>query len=126
MNATQVANLAVVLAYLAAIVGVGVYFALKKKSAEQFMVANQSLPGWAVGLSMFGSYISAISFLGNPAVAFKGNWMYAAFTVVTPIGMLFGTLLFMRFYRRTRAISATRTSNTASVRGPARTRSLRS
>ncbi|RYG70071.1 sodium:solute symporter, partial [bacterium] len=104
--ATQIANLAVVLAYLAAIVGVGVWFALKKKSAEQFMVANQSLPGWAVGLSMFGSYISAISFLGNPGVAFKGNWMYAAFTVVTPIGLLFGTLVFMRFYRRTRAISA--------------------
>lgn len=106
MNATQLANLAVVVAYLIAIVGVGAYFALKKKSAEQFMVANQSLPGWAVGLSMFGSYISAISFLGNPAVAFKGNWMYAAFTLATPVGLLFGTLVFMRFYRRTRAISA--------------------
>ena len=38
------------------------------------MAAGRSLPGWAVGLSMFGSYISSISFLANPGKAYAANW----------------------------------------------------
>ena len=56
--------------YLLMIVGVGAYFAVKRKSSSQFMLADQSMPGWAVGLSMFGSYISSISFLALPGKAF--------------------------------------------------------
>ena len=102
----QSVNLIVLFGYLALIVGVGLYFALVRKTADQFMVADQTLPGWAVGLSMFGSYISSISFLGNPAQAFAGNWMFAAFTLVTPVGLLVGSTAFMRFYRRGGHVSA--------------------
>ena len=102
----QFLNIAVVVAYLAMIVGVGTWFALKKKDAEGFMVAHQTMPGWAVGLSMFGSYISSISFLANPAQTFAGNWMFAAFTFVTPLGLWIGTTVFLKFYRRSHTVSA--------------------
>src|SRR5688500_19767756 len=106
MTSTHYINLGVVVGYLLMIVGVGTYYALKRKTANQFMTANQTMPGWAVGLSMFGSYISSISFLGNPATTFKGNWMFAAFTLMTPIGLLVGTSVFMMFYRRGGSVSA--------------------
>ncbi|HEV2292784.1 MAG TPA: hypothetical protein VGR35_02960 [Tepidisphaeraceae bacterium] len=106
MNSANRINLAIVVGYLLMIVGVGTYFALRRKSASRFMLANQSMPGWAVGLSMFGSYISSISFLGNPATTFKGNWMFAAFTIMTPVGLFIGTTVFMRFYRRGATVSA--------------------
>lgn len=106
MTNAQMLNIGVVAGYLLMIVGVGVYFARKKKDANQFMVAHQSIPGWAVGLSMFGSYISSISFLANPAQAYAGNWMAAAFTLVTPFGLLIGSTIFMRFYRRSNHVSA--------------------
>ncbi|MGB7158414.1 MAG: hypothetical protein WBD40_10145 [Tepidisphaeraceae bacterium] len=106
MTATQLINLAVVAGYLMMIMGVGAYFANRRKSASQFMLADQSMPGWAVGLSMFGSYISSISFLANPAASFAGNWMWAGFTLITPIGLFIGTTYFMRFYRRSGAVSA--------------------
>jgi solute:Na+ symporter, SSS family len=106
VTSANLINLAVVVGYLLMIVGVGTYFALRRKSASQFMLADQSMPGWAVGLSMFGSYISSISFLGNPATTFKGNWMFAGFTLMTPIGLLVGTRVFMKFYRRGGAVSA--------------------
>ena len=102
----QLLNLAVVVGYLILIVGVGTFFALKKKDSNQFMVAHQTMPGWAVGLSMFGSYISSISFLANPAQTFAGNWMFAAFTLITPIGLWIGTSVFLKFYRRSNAVSA--------------------
>lgn len=106
MNLAQSINLAVVVAYLLMIVGVGCYFARKHHSANQFMVADRSMPGWAVGLSMFGSYISSISFLANPAAAFAGNWMWAGFTLVTPLALWVGTRYFMLFYRRSGNVSA--------------------
>jgi len=106
VTSTHYINLAVVIGYLLMIVGVGTYFAIRRKSANQFMLADQTMPGWAVGLSMFGSYISSISFLGNPATSFAGNWMWAGFTLATPIGLLVGTTFFMRFYRRSGAVSA--------------------
>jgi SSS family solute:Na+ symporter len=106
LTSTHYINLAVVVGYLLMIVGVGAYFAIKRKSASQFMLADRTMPGWAVGLSMFGSYISSISFLGNPATSFSGNWMWAGFTLATPIGLLVGTTVFMRFYRRSGAVSA--------------------
>lgn len=106
MTNAQLINLTVVVAYLGLIVGVGTYFAFRKKDASRFMVAHQSIPGWAVGMSMFGSYISSISFLGNPAQTFAGNWMFAGFTLITPIGLLIGSTIFMRFYRRSNTVSA--------------------
>jgi len=106
MTATQYINLAVVVGYLLMIVGVGTYYALKRKTASQFMTADRTMPGWAVGLSMFGSYISSISFLANPASSFKGNWMWAGFTLMTPVGLLVGTAVFMRFYRHGGWVSA--------------------
>ena len=102
----QSLNLLVLLAYLAIIIGVGVYFSLKRKSAEQFMTAGGHMPGWAVGFSMFGSYVSAISFVANPGSTYSGNWLYATFTLMTPVGLLVGTTYFMKFYRRSGSVSA--------------------
>ena len=102
----QILNVAVVVGYLILIVGVGTFFALKKKDSNQFMVAHQTMPGWAVGLSMFGSYISSISFLANPAQTFAGNWMFAAFTLMTPVGLWIGASIFLKFYRRSNTVSA--------------------
>lgn len=100
------ADIAVLAIYLFAIVGVGAWFARRNRTAGQFTTADQSLPGWAIGMSMFGSYISSISFLANPGKAFHDNWCAAAFTVATPIGLIIATKWFYRFYRDSGVVSA--------------------
>ena len=40
------------------------------------MAAGRSLPGWAIGLSMFGSYISSLSFLAIRAKRSTTNWNF--------------------------------------------------
>jgi len=106
MTSGQILNLSIVALYILLIVGVGTYFAFRKKDADRFMVAHKAMPGWAVGLSMFGSYISSISFLANPGQTFKTNWMFAGFTVITPLGLAIGSTVFLRFYRRSGHVSA--------------------
>jgi len=62
----QVLDLVVLAAYVLGVVGLGCWFVRKSSTTEGFMAAGRSLPGWAVGLSIFGTYVSSISFLALP------------------------------------------------------------
>jgi solute:Na+ symporter, SSS family len=99
-------DLIVLITYLGAVVGIGAWFALRRGDSDDFMAASQSLPGWAVGLSMFGSYVSSISFLANPGKAYDGNWNAFVFSLATPIAAAVAVRYFVPFYRHTGEISA--------------------
>jgi SSS family solute:Na+ symporter len=100
------ADLIVLATYLAAVVGLGLWLGRRRPNAHQYIAAGRSLPGWAVGLSMFGSYISSISFLGNPGEAYKNNWNAVAFTLSTPFAAAIAVRWFVPFYRSREEVSA--------------------
>jgi len=60
--------------YLAVLVGVGVYFAKREKSTDDFFLAGRRIPWWAAGLSIFGTQLSAITYLAMPARAYATDW----------------------------------------------------
>jgi SSS family solute:Na+ symporter len=64
------------------------------------MAGGRSLSGWAVGLSMFGSYISSISFLANPGKSFATNWNFFVFSLATPVAAAIAVKWFVPLYRR--------------------------
>ena len=99
-------DLAVLVAYLAAVIGLGVWFARRQEGADDYMSASRSLPGWAVGLSMFGSYVSSISFLANPGKSYGGNWNAFVFSLATPIAAAAAVRWFVPFFRRSGEVSA--------------------
>jgi len=70
------------------------------------MAAGRALPGWAVGLSIFGTYLSSNTFLGVPGKAFGGNWNSFVFSLSLPIAAIVAVKVFVPFYRRTGEISA--------------------
>lgn len=97
---------AVLLAYLVGIVAFGCWFVRRSGTSEAFMAAGRALPGWAVGLSIFGSYISSISFLANPGKAYADNWNAAALAFSMPLAAWIATRWFVPFYRQTGEVSA--------------------
>jgi len=99
-------DLIVLLAYLAGMTAFGCWFARKKQSSEEFMAAGRSLPGWAVGLSIFGSYVSSISFLANPGKAYSGNWNPFVFSLSLPLAAWVSVRYFVPFYRKLGDVSA--------------------
>ncbi|MCC2672929.1 MAG: sodium:solute symporter [Armatimonadetes bacterium] len=99
-------DLVVVLVYLGVMTAYGCWFARKKQSSDEFMAAGRSLPGWAVGLSIFGSYVSSISFLANPGKAFSGNWNSFVFGLSLPLAAWIAVRYFVPFYRKQGDISA--------------------
>jgi len=96
----------VLVVYVAGVVAFGCWFIRRSRSTEQFMVAARSLPGWAVGLSIFGTFLSSNTFIGYPGVAYGGNWNQFVFSISLPIAAVIAVKVFVPFFRRTGEISA--------------------
>jgi len=77
----------VCLSVLAAI-GVGVYFARRQNSTKAYFKASGNIPAWAVGMSMFATIISSVTFLAYPASAYSGNWILLVQGMMVPLVLL--------------------------------------
>tara|TARA_R110002096_G_scaffold104771_9_gene230717 strand:- start:1863 stop:3338 length:1476 start_codon:yes stop_codon:yes gene_type:complete len=102
----QPLDLIVLVLYIALVVGVGFWFARRSRTSEGFMKAGGRLPGWVIGLSLFGTYLSSNTFIGVPGKAYAGNWNAFVFSLSIPIAILIATRWFVKFYRDTGEISA--------------------
>ena len=99
-------DIAIIVIYLIAMVGVGVYFSRKNKSSEQYTKASGSIPGWAIGLSIYATFLSSNTFLGVPGKAFGGNWNAFVFSISMPFAAWVAAKYFVPFYRSTGEVSA--------------------
>ncbi len=99
-------DLVVLLLYMAGVFGLGCWFARKSGTTQEFMAAGRSIPGWAVGLSIFGTYVSSIGFLGNTGKAFGGTWNSWVFGLSLPIAALVAVKYFVPLYRSGDEVSA--------------------
>jgi len=96
----------VLVGYLFVIVGWGCLFARSSATSEKFMSAGRGLPGWVVGLSIFGSYVSSISFLANPGKAYRDNWGPLVFALSLPLAAWAATRWYVPFFRQSGEVSA--------------------
>jgi len=99
-------DIAVIIAYLVAMVLVGVWFSRKNKSADQFTKASGMIPGWAIGLSIYATFLSSNTFLGVPGKAFGSNWNAFVFSISMPLAAWVAVKYFVPFYRATGEVSA--------------------
>ena len=99
-------DLIVLLVYMGGVFGLGCWFARRSRTSQGFMAAGRSLAGWAVGLSIFGTYVSSIGFLGNTGKAFGSNWNSWVFALTLPIGALIAVRYFVPLYRSCDEVSA--------------------
>lgn len=94
--------------YFVGTMSIGFYFWYRQKSRsmEGFTVASRALPGWVVGLSIFATYLSSISFLALPGKAFSANWNPFVFSLSLPIATWIAVVWFVPYYRKSGEISA--------------------
>ncbi|MGM5470020.1 sodium:solute symporter family transporter [Flavobacteriaceae bacterium LMO-SS05] len=69
-------NYSVLALYLLISVLIGLYFARKQKSTADYFTGGGRIPWWAAGLSVFGTLLSAITFMAIPAKAFVTDWSF--------------------------------------------------
>ena len=99
-------DLAVLGIYLAGVVGLGAWFARRNHTSAHFMAASGALPGWVVGLSIFGTFLSSNTFIGVPGKAYDSNWNAFVFSLTLPLAAWVAVKYFVPFYRGSGEISA--------------------
>ena len=106
MNSLPVVDILIIALYLVGMVGVGVYFSRRNTSTEQFTKASGHIPGWALGISLYATFLSSNTFLGVPGKAFGSNWNSFVFSLSMPLAAWIAAKYFVPFYRSTGEISA--------------------
>lgn len=96
-----VVDLAIVIAYLIGTLAVGLWFMRKATTVEDVTVGNRAMPGWALGLSILGTYFSSISFLALPGGAYGKNWNAFVFSLSIPLVCVMAHYWFVPMYRKT-------------------------
>ena len=90
----------VISVYLLALVAMGLYFAGREHTTDDFFLAGRRIPWWAAGISIFATQLSAITFMAIPAKAYATDWVYfvqsMGIVVLAPIV----AWLFLPFFRR--------------------------
>ncbi|MHC4328373.1 MAG: sodium:solute symporter family protein [Planctomycetota bacterium] len=86
--------------YLAVILGIGFYFSRREKGTDDFFFGGRRVCWWAAGISIFGTQLSAITFMAIPAKVYATDWVYilaqATIIMVAPIVVIF----YLPFFRR--------------------------
>ena len=96
----QATDWAVLLGYVALVLGIGWYVSRGTKSAEGHLRANRDLPAWAVVFSILAAEISAATYIGVPQDSFSGNWTYLQFAIGALLGKWVVSSWFVRLYWR--------------------------
>lgn len=92
--------------YLLVLMSMGVYFARKNTSTDEYFVAGRRLSGWVVGLSLVGTSISSITFLAYPGDAFKTSWLRYLPNLMLPIAVFIAAYFFLRYLKHGKTITA--------------------
>lgn len=93
-------NSLVIAIYFGILVWMGWFFSKRQKNINDYFRGGKQLPWWLVGLSIFGTALSAITFMAIPAKAYATDWSYiiinAGIIAVAPL-IIF---LCIPFYRK--------------------------
>jgi SSS family solute:Na+ symporter len=106
MKNLPVLDLSIITVYLLGMVLIGIFFSRKNKSSNQFTKASGKIPGWAIGLSLYATFLSSNTFLGVPGKAIGTNWNAFVFSISMPLAAWIASRYFVPFYRNTGGISA--------------------
>ncbi|HYH56193.1 MAG TPA: hypothetical protein VD772_06240, partial [Anseongella sp.] len=71
-----VLDIAILVVYFIILIGIGIYYASRERSTNDYFLGGNRIPWWAAGLSIFGTQLSAITFLSIPAKTYESNWVF--------------------------------------------------
>jgi SSS family solute:Na+ symporter len=99
-------DVVIFIVYLLGIIIFGVSFYQKERTSEDYSTGSGTLPTWAIGLSIFATFVSSISFLALPGAAFLSNWNAFVFSLSIPVAIFMAIKFFIPLYRKVGSPSA--------------------
>ena len=91
---------------LLAIVVYGLYKSRGTQNIDGYLLGNQSLPWYHVGLSVMATQASAITFLSAPGLAFSSGMGFVQFYFGLPLAMIVLCITFVPIFHRLKVYTA--------------------
>ena len=75
----------VIVAYFAAMAWLGARVRRKQRNSSEYFLGRQSIPAWALAMSMFATILSTWAFLALPGKGFQSNLQYLMAVSMVPL-----------------------------------------
>jgi len=98
MNEFGLLNWSILVVYIIANLLLGFVLSKKINSSEDFFLGQKTTPWWAIGISVIATYVSALTFLGAPAWAYKDGLSAIAIHLNYPLVIIAVVCLFFPFF----------------------------
>tara|TARA_R110000868_G_scaffold54234_4_gene169776 strand:+ start:1179 stop:2741 length:1563 start_codon:yes stop_codon:yes gene_type:complete len=105
-NSLHVIDYLIIIISLIVTIGVGFRFSKKQTSTSQFYSAGGKIPSWAIGMSIFATLISSLTFLAYPGAGFGSNWILLVQGIMVPITVILIIPFIVPLYRNVIGLSA--------------------
>jgi SSS family solute:Na+ symporter len=96
----------VLLTYALTMIGVGVYFSRRTRTAEDYLLGGRNMRSWTVGLSLFASLVSTITYLAGPGEMIRYGPLYLGGMLSFPFTFVVVGWWVIPVVMRTKATSA--------------------
>jgi len=96
----QFIDLAIIAAYLVAVIGAGAWFGKRQSSTNRYFLAGQNVPWWAISASIVATETSTITFISVPGIAYArgGNFTFLQLVFGYLVGRVVISIVFMPAY----------------------------
>lgn len=91
-----------VLVYVVFIVGLGLYFARRTETTDDYFLAGRSLTWWLIGFSLFASNVSSTTLVGLSSSAFSSGISVYNYEWMAALVLIVFLVFFLPFYLKTR------------------------
>jgi SSS family solute:Na+ symporter len=99
-------DITVIVMYMALLVGVGVRVARRQNSTREYFLADRSIPGWAIGMSLLATIITSVTFIAYPGAAYAGDWSLLVPGIMFVVVIAGIGVVVVPFFRHVVAMSA--------------------
>ncbi|HUW60806.1 MAG TPA: sodium/solute symporter [Candidatus Bathyarchaeia archaeon] len=102
----QILDIVVLVIYFIGMASIGPICSRRSRTTEGYFLGNRSFGGWLIGITMFATSISSITFVAYPADAYKTAYLRFLPCLMLPVGIFIASLVFLPYFRRAHITSA--------------------
>src|SRR5690625_4548232 len=96
----HIIDIIIFVVFIVGIVLFGASFYKKERTSEDFSTGGGVLPAWAIGLSIFATFVSSISFLALPGAAYLSDWNSFVFSLSIPVAIFMAIIFLSRYIEK--------------------------
>ena len=96
----------VIALYFVSMLAIGWYYSYRTETADEYLLGGRTMKSWTVGLSLFATLCSTITYLSTPGEMIQHGPMFLASMLCFPIVMIVVDLWLIPFFMRLPVTSA--------------------